>query len=118
MTRAAIPMTICKARTEEDLALLAQLLSLAEEPEVYILNVNEGHSLYSVYDGCNMSCPENFSGYLIAAETGWLYVPPRFHEDLLWLENSKAAEVHGIPITSPELNKNLIESRFTEGIRP
>ena len=103
---------------EKDLALLEELTALVGEPEPRTIDVNRGNDLFILYDDCNMSCPENFSGFLTAVEGGWLYVPSQFHEDLLWLEDFSAAKVHGILITDPGLNKRLTASSFTEGIRP
>lgn len=104
--------------SEKDLALLEELAALKEVPESYTIDVNQGNPLFILYNNCNMSCSENFSGFLTALEGRWLYVPSQFHEDLLGLEDFSAAEVHGILITDPGLNERLTASRFTEGIRP
>ncbi len=84
---------------DEELAVIEELSALSGEQRMFHVDnyYTDGNAFFYVYNNSNVSCEENYGGYIAFTEGTWIYAPP---------ENK--------PVWSGEQNEVSIEAMVIE----
>lgn len=91
---------------DNELSVLAEITEVTGEPQEFLIDnyYTDGNAFYYVYNNSDVSCEENYGGYIAYTNGKWIYSAPG--ETIEWKENNTVL-VTGIVIENDELIKKI-----------
>ena len=100
---------------DNELSVLSKITEITGEPQEFLIDnyYTDGNAFYYVYNDSDVSCKENYGGYIAYTNGKWIYSAPG--ENIEWKENNTAL-VTGIVIENDELIKKACKTDLLKNI--
>lgn len=101
--------------TADELAMLEKITNLTGEPQEFLVDnyYTDGNAFYYIYNDTNVTCYDNYGGYIAYTDGKWIYSAPG--ESKEWQEHNTVL-ISGIVIEDEDLINEICESSLGEYI--
>lgn len=98
--------------TNDELAMLAKITNLTGEPQEFLVDnyYTEGNEFYYVYNDSNVTCSDNYGGYIAYTDGKWIYSAPG---ESIERKEHNTVLITGIVIEDEELINEMCGSVLT-----
>ncbi|MBP0964356.1 MAG: hypothetical protein J5999_03575 [Oscillospiraceae bacterium] len=98
--------------TDDELAMLAKITNLTGEPQEFLVDnyYTEGNEFYYVYNDSNVTCSDNYGGYVAYTDGKWIYSAPG---ESIERKEHNTVLITGIVIEDEELINEMCGSVLT-----
>ena len=98
--------------TSDELAMLAKITNLTGEPQEFLVDnyYTEGNEFYYVYNDSNVTCSDNYGGYVAYTDGKWIYSAPG---ESIERKEHNTVLITGIVIEDEELINEMCGSVLT-----
>lgn len=95
--------------TADELAMLEKITNLTGEPQEFLVDNygTDGNAFYYVYNDSNLTCSENYGGYVAYTDGKWIYSAPG---ESIERKEHNTVLITGIVIEDEELINEIRES--------
>ena len=102
--------------SDNELSMLEKITQLTGEPQKFTLDnyYTNGNAFYYVYNNSNVSCNENYGGYIAYKEGNWIYSAPK--SEMERGENNTVT-ITGIVIDDDELIDEMCKTDLVKYIK-
>lgn len=101
---------------DHELSMLEKITQLTGEPQKFSLDnyYTEGNAFYYVYNNSNVSCNENYGGYIAYKDGNWIYSAPGSEREP---GENNAVTITGIVIDDDELINEMCKTDLVKYIK-
>ncbi len=98
--------------TADELAMLEKITNLTGEPQEFLVDnyYTDGNAFYYVYNDSNVTCSDNYGGYIAYTDGKWIYSAPG---ESIERKEHNAVLITGIVIEDEELINEMCGSVLT-----
>lgn len=101
--------------TDDELAMLEKITNLTGEPQEFLVDnyYTDGNAFYYIYNDSNVTCLDNYGGYIAYTDGKWIYSAPG---ESIERKEHNTVLITGIVIEDEELINEIRESSLGEYI--
>lgn len=102
--------------SQNELKMIEQLKEITGKTQEFAIDnyFTDGNAFYYVYDNSNVSCKNNYGGYIAYTDGNWIFTDSD-SDDFRWLGNNRVI-VNAVIIEDEELIKKMCETDLTKYI--
>lgn len=102
--------------SQNELQMIEQLKEITGKTQEFTIDnyFTNGNAFYYVYDNSNVSCDNNYGGYIAYTDGNWIFTDS-YHDNFRWLGNNRVI-VDAVIIEDEELIKKMCETDLTKYI--
>lgn len=101
---------------DDELAMIEELTKISGEPQTFYVDnyFTNGNTFYYVYNNSNVSCKDNYGGYIAFTYGKWIYAAPE--NEPVWIDETNAVTIEAIVIDDKELIEKMCKTDLTKSM--
>lgn len=102
--------------SEDELAIIEELTNLSGKPQAFDIDnyYTDGNAFYYVYNDSNVSCEDNYGGYIAFSDGKWIYASAE--NKPVWTGEVNAVTIEAIIIDDEKLIRKMCKTDLTKYI--